>query len=105
MSIRLAVNVVQRDLDQPRQLGFDTSPELAKACTTSSIDAPHLLDDEGAVAFHTQVCGTMVGGSPCTEQQRRVLSGVVGLAAAGHVVGACPHYGAARLEQCGTSTA
>ena len=105
MAIRLAVNVVQCDLDQPRQLGLDTSPELAEARATCSKDASHLLDDESAVTFHTQVRGAMVGGSPCTEQQRRILSGIVCLAAAGHVVGASPHYGATRLEQRGTSAA
>ena len=53
VAIRLAVNVVQRDPDHPRQLDLDACPKLAKARTACGEDATHLLDNKSAIPFNT----------------------------------------------------
>ena len=99
MTICLPVDGVERGPLHPRQLCLDRDPQLPKPRVARGEDATHLLDDQRAVTLDAQVRDTVVCSSPGAEQQRGVLGRVVGAAAARHVVGASPHYGAAGLEQ------
>ena len=71
VAIGMAVDMMERNPDQPCQLNLDTVPKPAKTCTAGGKDATHLLNDEVGVIFDPQVRGPVVGETLAAIEEAR----------------------------------